>query len=44
MLDIAVAIVASQKLYLEFGALAMKSLGLREVADAVGARSACRCH
>jgi RNA polymerase sigma-54 factor len=36
VLDVAVAIVARQKLFLEYGALAMKPLGLREVADAVG--------
>jgi RNA polymerase sigma-54 factor len=33
---IAEAIVERQKLFLEFGPLAMKPLGLREVADAVG--------
>ena len=36
ILDIASAIVARQKLFLEYGHLAMKPLGLREVADAVG--------
>lgn len=36
ILDIACAIVARQKLFLEYGHLAMKPLGLREVADAVG--------
>ncbi|RZL93778.1 MAG: RNA polymerase sigma-54 factor, partial [Variovorax sp.] len=36
ILDIATAIVARQKLFLEYGPLAMKPLGLREVADAVG--------
>ena len=36
ILDIATAIVARQKLFLEHGHLAMKPLGLREVADAVG--------
>jgi RNA polymerase sigma-54 factor len=36
ILDIATAIVARQKLFLDHGHLAMKPLGLREVADAVG--------
>lgn len=36
VLEIAVAIVARQKLFLEYGELAMKPLGLREVADEVG--------
>ena len=36
ILDVASAIVARQKLFLEYGALAMKPLGLREIADAVG--------
>jgi RNA polymerase sigma-54 factor len=36
ILDIASAIVARQKLFLEYGHLAMKPLGLREVADEVG--------
>ncbi|RZL92679.1 MAG: RNA polymerase sigma-54 factor [Variovorax sp.] len=36
ILDIATAIVSRQKLFLEYGPLAMKPLGLREVADAVG--------
>ncbi|RYY95884.1 MAG: RNA polymerase sigma-54 factor [Comamonadaceae bacterium] len=36
ILDTAKAIVARQKLFLEYGHLAMKPLGLREVADAVG--------
>lgn len=34
--DISVAIVSQQKLFLDYGALAMNPLGLREVADAVG--------
>ncbi len=36
ILEVASAIVARQKLFLEYGALAMKPLGLREIADAVG--------
>lgn len=36
ILGIATAIVARQKLFLEYGHLAMKPLGLREVADEVG--------
>lgn len=36
ILGIASAIVARQKLFLEHGHLAMKPLGLREIADAVG--------
>ncbi|MBB1600460.1 RNA polymerase sigma-54 factor [Variovorax sp. UMC13] len=36
ILDIANAIVARQKLFLEYGHLAMKPLGLREVAEEVG--------
>ena len=36
ILDIASAIVARQTLFLDYGQLAMKPLGLREVADAVG--------
>ncbi|MDB5732320.1 MAG: polymerase, sigma 54 subunit, RpoN [Variovorax sp.] len=36
ILEVARAIVARQKLFLEYGALAMKPLGLREIAEAVG--------
>ncbi|MDM0032166.1 RNA polymerase factor sigma-54 [Variovorax sp. J22P271] len=36
VLEIAMAIVERQKLFLEYGELAMKPLGLREVADEVG--------
>jgi RNA polymerase sigma-54 factor len=36
ILEIATAIVARQTLFLEYGHLAMKPLGLREIADAVG--------
>lgn len=36
ILDVATAIVARQKLFLDYGHLAMKPLGLREIADAVG--------
>lgn len=36
ILDIATVIVARQKLFLEYGPLAMKPLGLRDIADAVG--------
>ncbi|VTU39443.1 RNA polymerase sigma-54 factor 1 [Variovorax sp. PBL-H6] len=34
--DVAQAIVAKQKLFFDYGPLAMKPLGLREIADAVG--------
>ncbi|RYZ12315.1 MAG: RNA polymerase sigma-54 factor [Comamonadaceae bacterium] len=36
ILDVGQAIVERQALFLEYGALAMKPLGLREIADAVG--------
>ena len=36
ILEIARAIVVRQRLFLEYGALAMKPMGLREIADAVG--------
>jgi len=36
ILDIARAIVVRQRLFLDYGALAMKPMGLREIADAVG--------
>jgi len=36
ILDVAQAIVARQRHFLEFGAMAMKPLGLREIADEVG--------
>jgi RNA polymerase sigma-54 factor len=36
ILDVAEAIVKRQKHFLEFGAMAMKPLGLREIADEVG--------
>jgi RNA polymerase sigma-54 factor len=36
ILDIARAIVARQRLFLEYGPLAMKPMGLREIADIVG--------
>ncbi|MGF6527710.1 RNA polymerase factor sigma-54 [Variovorax sp. PvP013] len=36
ILDVATAIVARQTLFLDYGHLAMKPLGLREIADAVG--------
>jgi len=36
ILEVAQAIVARQRNFLEYGAMAMKPLGLREIADAVG--------